>query len=293
MDRTEPPVEYSPIVDRPPLRWPNGARVAFWVIPNIEYFRYDLKSPAALNPVSAEWIPDTINYSWRDYGARVGVWRMMATLDKHDIRATVALNSDVAVHYPQIVEAGLARGWEFMAHGITYSVRLVDLSAEDQRKTIRESIDVVSERTGTTPTGWLGPGLALTYESLDILAEEGIEYVGDWVNDDQPYQFTVPNGPLLSMPYPLELNDILIFTYSYKDGPQFLQMVKDQFDTLYAEGAENGRVMGLALHPYIIGQPQRNRYLDEALAYIRQHEDVWFATGSEIVDWYRKEYLRA
>lgn len=291
MANLEPPITYSPMIHRPPLRWPNGARVAFWVIPNIEYFRYDLKSPAALNPVSAEWIPDTINYSWRDYGVRVGVWRMMDTLDKHGIRATVALNSEVCRHYPVIVEQGSKRGWEFMAHGITNSIRLVDLSLDDQRRTIRESIDVIGESTGKKPDGWLGPGLAQTYESLQILNEEGIGYVGDWVNDDQPYPFAVPNGPLLSMPYPLELNDILIFVYGYQGGPDFLQVVKDQFDTLYADGAENGRVMGLAVHPYIIGTPQRIRYFDEALAYIREHDDVWFATGSEIVAWYLQHYF--
>jgi peptidoglycan/xylan/chitin deacetylase (PgdA/CDA1 family) len=291
MTNIEPPFEYSPIVSRPPLRWPNGARVAFWICPNIEYFRYDLKSPAALNPVSAEWVPDTINYSWRDYGVRVGVWRMMDVLDRHEIRATVALNAQVADQYPIIVERALEREWAFMAHGKTNSIRLVDLSPDEQRIEIRETIDAIAEATGTAPQGWLGPGLAQTTESLQIMADEGLAYVSDWVNDDQPYPFSVENGPLLSVPYPLELNDILIFIYQYGTGDDFLQAVKDQFDTLYADGAENGRVFSLAVHPYIIGTPQRIRYFDEALAYIRSHDDVWFATGDEIADWYRTQYL--
>jgi peptidoglycan/xylan/chitin deacetylase (PgdA/CDA1 family) len=292
MPAIEPPVEYSPIIRRAPIRWPNNARVAFWVIPNIEYFRYDLQSPAALNPVSALWVPDTINYSWRDYGVRIGVWRMMDVLDKHRIRATVALNSEVCRTYPVIVEESAKRQWEFMAHGITNSIRMVGLTPDEQRQTIRESLDVIEASTGQRPQGWLGPGLAQTYETLEVLAGEGLRYVGDWVNDDQPYRFTVPsgpNGPLLSMPYSLEINDILIFVYSYQSGPEFLQIVKDQFDTLYAEGAKTGRVMGLAVHPYIVGTPQRIKYFDEALSYIRSHADVWFATGSEIADSYLRQ----
>jgi allantoinase len=292
MPPIEPPVAYSPIIHRPLLRWPNNARVAFWVIPNIEYFRYDLQSPAALNPVSALWVPDTINYSWRDYGVRIGVWRMMDVLDKHKVRATVALNSEVCRSYPQIVEEGVKRGWEFMAHGITNSVRMVGLTADEQRANVRESMDVIAKSTGTRPQGWLGPGLAQTFETLQILADEGVRYVGDWVNDDQPYRFTVrpgQGGPLLSMPYSLEINDILIFVYSYQSGAEFLQTVKDQFDTLYADGATTGRVMGLAVHPYIIGTPQRVKYFDEALAYITGHPDVWCATGSEIADWYLRQ----
>jgi peptidoglycan/xylan/chitin deacetylase (PgdA/CDA1 family) len=290
----EPPYDYLPMIHRPVLRWPNGARLAFWVIPNIEYFRYDLQSPAALNPVSAEWIPDTINYSWRDYGVRVGVWRMMEVLDRHNLRATVALNSEVCTHYPVIVEEGKKRCWEFMGHGITNSIRLVQQSPEEQHQTVRETLDTIQANTGVRPEGWLGPGLAQTYDTLQVLADEGLSYVGDWVNDDQPYPFTVrqgAKGPLLSMPYSLEINDILIFIYTYQNGPSFVQILKDQFDTLYRDGARNGRIMGLAIHPYIIGAPQRIRYLDEVLSYVRQHPDVWYPTGTEMADWYRQEYL--
>lgn len=217
----EPPYKYSPIIQREPIRWPGNARVALWVVPNIEYFRYDMPSPAALNPISAGWNPDVINYSWRDYGVRVGVWRMMETLDKYGVRATVALNSEVCHAYPVIVEEGLKRGWEFMGHGVTNSVRLYGLSEKEERAAIQESIQTLKEFMGDPPKGWLGAGLAENTGTLQVLWEEGIRYVGDWVNDDQPYPFTVGNGSLLSMPYPLEINDILVCIYTYRDSEDF------------------------------------------------------------------------
>ena len=287
----EPPIEYSPIIQRKPIQWPSGARIAVWIIPNIEYFRYDLHSPAALNPVSAQWIPDTCNYSWRDYGVRVGVWRMMEVLDKYGIRATVALNSRVCEFYPLIVREGMKRQWEFMGHGETNSIRLYGIEESEERKIIRSTIEEIKTFTGKAPRGWLGPGLAQSFKTLELLAEAGIEYVGDWVNDDQPYPFQIPGHTLLSMPYPLEINDILIFVYNYRSAEDFVTMVKDQFDTLYNEGVTNGRVLGIALHPYIIGAPFRIKALDRVLEYMAKHQGVWFATGSEIVDWYKEHNL--
>jgi len=287
----EPPYDYSPIISRKPIRWPGDARIAVWVIPNIEYFRYDLPSPAALNPISANWRPDIVNYSWRDYGVRVGVWRMMEVLDKYGVRATVALNSEVCRAYPIVVEEGMKRGWEFMGHGVTNSVRLYGLAKKQEQATIREALTTIKEFTGETPRGWLGPGLGQTYRTLSLLSEAGIGYVGDWVNDDQPYPFSVGDGSLLSMPYSLEINDILIFIYQYQNSDGFFRQVCDQFDVLYEEGASNGRIMGIALHPYIIGAPSRIKSLDRALQHITQHQGVWLATGKEIEQWYREHYM--
>jgi len=279
-----PRYDYSPIIDRSPLSWPNGARVALWVIPNIEYFEFDLPA-TAFRPPPRE-MPDVINYSWRDYGSRVGIWRMMETLDRFRIRGTAALNSQVCRHHPRIIEEMLKRRWELMGHGNTNSRGIVGLSEDAEREVIESTIRVIREFTGQTPRGWLGPGLGETYNTPDLLAEAGIRYVCDWVADDQPFPMKVRRGSLLAMPYTLELNDIPLFIGQNRTGQQYFETIRDQFDVLYREGEENGRVMAISLHPFLIGVPHRARYLEKALDHICRHSGVWLATGWEIADWY-------
>jgi peptidoglycan/xylan/chitin deacetylase (PgdA/CDA1 family) len=277
---------YRPIVDRPPLRWPNGAFVAVWVIPNIEHFRFD--RPFAASPGSGA-VPDVPGYAARDYGNRVGVWRFMRVLDRYGIRATVALNADVCDYEPEIVRAGCERGWEWMGHGQTNSVRLDELAQdEEERRVIGDTLARIEAATGARPRGWLGPGLAETVRTPDLLREAGLSYVADWVNDDQPYAMDTAHGALYAIPYTLELNDKRIIEARGASGRDFYAAIVDQFDTLYQEGADSGRVMAIALHPYLMGVPHRIRYLDEGLAYIHRHEHVWWATGAEIVDAYRQ-----
>jgi peptidoglycan/xylan/chitin deacetylase (PgdA/CDA1 family) len=282
--------DYSPIIKRKPLKWPNGARVAVWIIPNIEHFEFDLPG-TALFPLNV--VPDVLNYGWRDYAVRVGVWRLMEALDKYGIRATVALNAAVCEHYPIIIEEGKKRNWEFMGHGMTNSQLLTGLPEEEERKVIRETIHTITKSVGKTPEGWLGPALAETFVTPDLLAEEGIRYLCDWCNDDQPYAMKVRAGQLLSVPYSLELNDIPFFIGKGNSGADFLQAITDQFDVLYEEGKTNGRVMAIALHPFIISVPHRHKYFAQALEYICRHREVWLATGSEIAHWYYDHYLNA
>lgn len=272
---------YWPLPARPPIRWPNDARIAVWVIPNVEHFRFGLPVAGAPGPT-----PHLPEFAARDYGARVGVWRMMDVLDKHSIRATVALNADVCRFYPQIIEAGQARGWEWMGHGVTNSEALPGMTPDQEIRTIRETIRGIAEATGGAPRGWLGPGMRETEVTPDLLAECGIEYTGDWIADDQPFQIRVRSGRLLSIPYSRELNDIPAYARMGLTPEQFAQMIKDQFDVLYEEGEQSGRVMAIALHPYLSGHPFRSKWLDHALGYIARHERVWWATGSEIADWY-------
>ena len=282
--------EYSPIINRDIIRWPNGARVALWVIPNIEHYEFD--RPGMCIAPLGNLNPDVLNYGWRDYGVRVGVWRMMDILDKHNIRATVALNSAVCEYYPQIIEEGGKRAWEFMGHGVTNSRLLTLLSAEEERQNIVTTIRQITEAVGKRPEGWLGPGLSETHDTLDVLAEEGMRYVCDWCNDDQPYLMKVKTGRILSIPYSIEINDIPAFFTFHLTPEGFGEMIKDQFDVLYEEGARSGRVMAIALHPFITGLPFRAKHLDKALEYITSREDVWLATGSEIADWYDERYVR-
>jgi peptidoglycan/xylan/chitin deacetylase (PgdA/CDA1 family) len=283
MDNTR--YDYSAIVDRPPLRWPNGARVALWVIPNIEHFLFDRPS-TSITAVTTQFVPDVLNYSWRDYGVRVGIWRLMEVMERHGIKGTVALNSDVCRHYPRIVEAGKSLGWEWMGHGRNNSTLLAGLGEAAERALVREVRDTIAAATGARPRGWLGPALTETYLTPDILAEEGFDYVGDWVNDEQPYPLKVRRGRLISIPYSIEINDIPCFLDAHRSAEEFERMIVDQFDGLYEDGAKTGRVMAICLHPFLIGHPFRAKYLDRALAHIRRHQEVWFATGAEIVDAY-------
>ena len=275
------PFPYSPIVHRPKLVWPKNARVALWVIPNIEAF--------ALNesvPTGSGKIPDVPVYCVRDYGARVGVWRIIEVLERHGIRATVALNSEVCDAYPQIIEETTKLGWEFMGHNQSNTRRLNQIPEEQERQVIRDTLARIEKATGKKPAGWLSSGLQETWNTLNYLVEEGCRYVSDWVNDDQPYIMNISGKPLVSIPYSFEINDIFGFVEQRRTADEFDHMIRRQFNVLYREGASSGRVMAIAVHPYIIGMSHRIDALSSALDYICAHEGVWLATGAEIVDHY-------
>jgi allantoinase len=277
---------YSPIVDRPPLRWPNGARVALWVIPNIEHFMFDRPS-TSITAVTAGFVPDVLNYAWRDFGPRVGVWRMMEIMERYGVKGTVALNADVCEHYPRIIQAGNKLGWEWMGHGKNNSIMHANKSEDEERAMITGIVDTITRGTGKAPRGWLGPALTETHNTLDLLAESGIDYVADWVNDEQPYPVRVKKGQMTSIPYSVEINDIPAILDGKQSAETFGRMIKDQFDVLYEDGAKTGRVMSICLHPFLIGHPYRAKYFADALAHITSRKEVWVTTGAEIIDWYR------
>jgi allantoinase len=264
--RGQPALRLQPDHRAPPVRWPGGAKVAFYIDLNIEHFRIDRPS-TSLNAATASLVPDPLNYGWRDYGVRVGIWRTIHSLDRYGMRASALLNSDVATRYPQIIKAGLARDWAWLAHGRNNSTLHTDLPRDQELKELSEVVDTIAAATGARPRGWLGPGLTETFQTPALLAELGLGYVLDWTNDDQPYWLNVPG--ILSVPYSVELNDLGLFGFKGVSGPDFVQIVKDQFEQLYADAAAgSGRVMALALHPFVIGQPFRAKYLDQALEYL-------------------------
>jgi peptidoglycan/xylan/chitin deacetylase (PgdA/CDA1 family) len=278
--------DYTPINARRPFKLPKGARIAVWTIVNIE--EWDIEKPMARQyltaPQGVATVPDVPNWAWHDYGMRVGFWRLLEALAKRKIPATTAINANVCRSYPPVAQAMKDTGWEFMGHAVKQgALHLV----ADQRQTIRESIALIREFTGKKPKGWLGPGLTETWETLDILAEEGIEYVADWVNDDLPYDIKTTSGPLVSVPYTVELNDITMMVIQHQASSQWFQRAKDQFDRLYAEGARTPRVMALAVHPYISGVPHRIKYFEAVYDYIRKQKGVWMATGEEIYEHYK------
>ena len=278
--------EFSAIADRPKVTWPNDARVAVWIIPNVEHFHFNSRGPM-LDPSLATLFPDVQSYGWRDYGVRVGFWRLNEIIQKHGFKGTLAINSDVCEFYPRIIEEASRVGWEFLAHGASNSKLLTDLSEADEEQVIQTSLNVIKSATGRSPRGWLSPVLSESLNTLDILARNGVEYVADWTNDEQPYEMNVKSGRLFAMPYSLESNDYPAFLNLNQSPESFGRTLKDQFDVLYDEGKESGRVMAICLHPFITGHPHRAKYIDDALAYISKKGGAWKATGSEILDWFK------
>ena len=277
------PYPFTPFSKRPKLTLPGNARVALWVIPNVEVFALDEPIPGG-SPKT----PDVRNFAVRDYGNRVGIFRLAETLAKFGIKGTVALNSNVCDAYPDVIEMMVGRGWEFMGHNQTNSRQLNAIPADQERDVIFSVVERISQATGKRPRGWLGSGLTETWNSLDYLVEAGIEYCCDWCVDDQPFLMNVGGKRMVSVPYSLEINDLPQITTNKYSAAQFGQMIKDQFDVLYREGADSARVMAIALHPFVISVPHRIGALESALAYILQHPGVWVSTGSEILDNYLK-----
>jgi allantoinase len=274
------PFPYVPIRKRPKIAWPNNAKLALWVIPNIESFSLQEHIE------KGDTIPNVPAFSIRDYGARVGIWRLMEVLERYGIRGTAALNSEACDVYPEVIEEAVRLNWEFMGHNESNTRYLNQVDAAEERRIIRDSLLKIEKSTGRRPAGWLGSGLIETWNTLEFLVDEGCQYVADWVNDDQPYRMQVPNGDIVSLNYSMEINDKLAFEYRNQTAEQFETMIRRQFDVLYREGSESGRVMAICLHPYIIGVPHRIDALDSALRYITSHDGVWLATGGEIVDHY-------
>ena len=278
-------VAYSPIIDRPVIRWPGGARVALWIAPNIEHHEYLPEYDGLRDPWPHCPHPDVQQYSYRDYSRREGFWRMLEVLDIYRIKCCVSLNLAVLEHYPEIGKAMVERDWDFMSHGI-YNTRYLNGYSEDQeREFYRDSIDSLKRHTGKKLKGMLGPGISGTERTPDLMAEAGLIYHADWMHDDQPVPIKVKSGRLISVPYSCELNDGPLFEHNY-EGDYFARICKAQFDQLYEEGEESGRVMCIALHPYRIGQPHRIKYLDQVLDYITSHDGVWQTTADEIAEYY-------
>jgi peptidoglycan/xylan/chitin deacetylase (PgdA/CDA1 family) len=275
--------DYSPIVDRPPLEWPNGKRVAFYVGLNIEHFQLG-KRAISISAGSADLPLDPLNHGWRDYGLRVGIWRIMEALDRYGIRASALLNSDVCSRYPQIISAGKERGWSWLAHGRSNSILQVGMSPAEELEYLKEVVDTIALHTGARPKGWLGPNASETLETPRILRELGVDYLLDWSADDQPFHLNVPG--MMSIPYSFEVNDTRMLGGAVSAG-EFSQMAIDQYEQLSKDSSKGGRVMVLPLHPFISGQPHRTKYLDQILNFIASQPDVWLTTSDEIARYFQ------
>ncbi len=281
-------IPYSAIVDRPPLKLPDGARMAVWTIVNVEEWSIERNMPRTVlpPPYGQPLQPDLPNWAWHEYGMRVGFWRFVEVLKKYDLKATLAINGSVCKTYPRVAKAALDAGWEFMGHG--YIQRPMH-HVEDQRAAIRQTIEEIKSFTGKAPRGWESPGLTETYDTIDWLAEAGIEYVADWVLDDQPVRIQTASSPIVSVPYTVEMNDIAMMALQNHPSGEWLRRGIDQFDRLYAEGEKTARVMAISIHPYITGVAHRIGYLERLYEYILQRPGVKLWTGEQILDWFRAE----
>jgi allantoinase len=280
-------IAYSAIVDRPKLRLPDGLRLVIWPIVNLE--EWEIERPMARQilpaPTGVVLTPDIPNWSWHEYGMRVGFWRLKAALERFGIVPTLSINAKVCDSYPRVASAARDSGWEFMGHSY---VQMPIHRVEDQRGMIQLSLETLERFTGKRPVGWLGPGLTETYETPDLLTEAGIRYVGDFVYDDEPTVMETAHGPLVTLPYTVELNDIPMMIVQHHASPVFLARFIDQFDRLYREGAERAKIMAVAVHPYISGAPHRIRYFEEAFEYAGRHPGVAFWTGEKILEWFSR-----
>lgn len=284
-------IAYSALPSRSALRWPGGARLAVWVAPNIEHYEYLPEQVRVRNPWPRLPHPDILGYGLRDYGNRVGVWRLMELFDRLELPVTVSLSMAVLDMYPDLAQAMMERQWEFMSHGLYNTRYHWNMSEDEERDAIAQCQEIHLRHTGRDLRGWFSPAASNTLRTPDLVAESGISYLCDLYHDDQPTPIRVRSGELTSLPYSMEINDSIAWRRG-QEAEAFARKIRDEFDVLYAEGAEHGRVMNIAVHPFIMGQPHRIDALDHALQYIRSHEGVWFATGAQIVDCYRQQQAK-
>jgi peptidoglycan/xylan/chitin deacetylase (PgdA/CDA1 family) len=279
-------LDYSPIAGRKKLTLPGGARLALWVIVNIEEWDINETMPRTVltPPAGGSPMPDIPNWAWHEYGNRVGVWRMLEVFDDLRVPAALAINGSAIARYPAIADAAKERRWEFIGHG--FSQKNMQKVA-DEKADIAKTSAAIKDATGKNPRGWLGPGLTETWETPDLLAEAGYDYVCDWVLDDQPVVLKTRGGKsIVNIPYTQECNDVAMMLIQHHKAAEYQDRALDQFEQLYRDARDSARVMALVVHPYIMGAPHRLKYFRNALAHIRGHADVVCWTGEQILDWY-------
>ena len=276
--------EYSAITRRTDYAWPGGKRLAVYLGFNIEHFDFGAGLGAALGAKSPE--PDVLNYSWRDYGNRVGVWRCLDLFDELKLPAAALVNTALYDYCPEVIEACVKRGDELVGHGHTNSERQSDFSELDEKKLLEHCRDRIAKASGKAPAGWLSPWISESVLTPDLLTEAGYRYTLNWCHDDQPVKLRTRSGKALwSIPYPQELNDMPMIVARQMDARDFADMIVDNFDEMLRQCEAQPLVMGIALHPYLVGQPYRLRHLRRALAHIAARpEKVWFTTPGAICD---------
>lgn len=283
---------WSNLFERKPVTWPNGAKIALWIVPALEFFPLDdKKEPFKAPGHMVTPYPDYRTYTTKDYGNRLGIYRIMKVLDQFNLKASVATNARVAERYPFLINEITRRGWEIMAHGYDMNaLHYGGLDEATEREQIQKTVDILRKATGQKITGWLSPARSQSENTLHLLPEYGIDYVCDWVNDDMPYEVTTRNGPLIAMPHSNEIDDRQILINLGHSPEVFEEEVLDAFRLFYDEADKyGGRIMQITLTPYVIGQPFQIKSLVNILAEITKHDGIWSATGAEIVKAWRDQ----
>ncbi len=293
--------DYVPLPRRKPLKWPNGARIAMIMTTNLEYWDQvkDTDKPAypggpnvVINMMTGKYY-DNPNWTWREYGQRVGVWRMFEEYERAGVPTSCTVNAKLALERREVIDHVVARNWEIVAHNMVQTEPLADLQfdIEGERRVIRDTLRIIKDVAGKVPKGWLSSSLRCTPNTADIVAEEGLVYVTDYLNDDQPYLVQTNSGKtLVSIPYTAELNDFQTFMFQGKSVDEGVAMFKEAFNELYREGATSGRLFNLGLHPHVTGQPHRIWALRDFLHYAKGFPDVWWTTREEIAAWYLENH---
>ena len=284
--------EWRPIVDRERLRWPEGARVALVAIVVLDHLDF-LPPEGSVQPPGQYHrpLPEYWAFTHRQYGLRVGVFRVLEALARHRITPTIALDAQTAENCPWLVRHCVGRGYEIMGHGIAASRMITSrMSEAEERRYLRGSLDAVARAAGARPRGWLGPERGESKRTPRLLAEEGIRYVCDWANDEQPYPMRTPAGELFALPLVLDLDDEFALRDRRFPVDGYVRTIKQAFDRIYRDSAATGRLFVLTIHPYLMGQPFRARFLDDALRHLRRRKRVWCASASDIVEWYAQKH---
>ena len=276
---------FSPIEQRPPLKLPDGLRLIIWPVFALEH--WDISRPMARTVISPPQVqslqPDHPNWSWHEYGMRVGFWRLKRMFDRLGIKPTVTLNARTCESYAPVIRAIADAGWELNAHGYE---QIPMHKLKNELATIKKSINIITKTWGRRPRGWFGPGLTETYDTLDYLSEAGVEYIGDWVLDDEPVTLKTTHKPVVALPYNFEIHDIVMMALQHLPSDQWHNRALDHFRTLYEESTERPKVMAMACHPYLSGVPHRIGHVERTFAELLAHDGVVAWDGAKILDWY-------
>jgi len=281
---------YSALPDRAPLRWPGGAPVAAWVVLYLEY--WELATPKGEHRapgVQGHWghfFPDYRTFSYREYGNRVGFFRVLECLDRHAVPVTVAANASALVRYPELVAECMRREWEIVPHG-SHATRMITsaMSESAERAVIDDAIAAVRSVTGKAPRGWIGQDCNESTRTPSLVAQAGLDWLSDWPNDEQPYWMTV-DPPIVSIPQQQEWDDVQMLWLRQLSMPRYPAAVGEALEALATDGRQSARTLCLGVHPWLLGQPHRIRYLDETLRMLATSPDVWMTTGSVVADAY-------